>query len=562
MLKKVYLFFLFFISFHIAQSQFFLHPSKLANHWVDSVFTTLSPIDKITQLLIIRMPSDWGTHQIDSISTLLNKYKIGGLIFFKDPPTQVLCLIRQFQSISRCPLFISLDAEWGVAMRIDSVIPLPHQMMLGAMNDYQHNDIVFQYGKLIGEQCKRLGIQIDFGPIEDINNNPLNPIISIRSYGENKKMVSYNANQYVKGLYAAGVMGCLKHFPGHGSVSIDSHLALPVVEKSLSELDTEELYPFRQSIREGATAIMVGHLLVPNVDTAFPASLSKVIITRYLKDSMDFKGLVISDALDMKAITDHYTGKEAIRQSLIAGNDILLLPSNVDTAIAVIQDAIQKKQVDWNTINDKVRKILLLKYNLGLSHWSAPPSYHLVEDLNRGIDILIQRIATHAITLFRLTNRQLFPLHRGSSMVYVELATHPNDSFLHILKKNYTVMHYQSALNDSIQLHSILSFVATHPQIPIVLNIRDIGWRPAHHFGLSSYDFSFFKLISEYPNVLMILSASPYLLPSFIHGKNILVAYEDNPTIQYVTMQMLLGIKKPVGTLPIRLYEEAMPGNN
>ncbi len=310
-----------------------------AQQWADSVFNTLSDEERITQLMVLReskITRDGVVIMEDSISAAIKKYNIGGIVLFQGNPDRQAKLINQFQSMAKTPLMVTIDAEWGLGMRMDSVIPLNHQMMLGAV---QNSDLIYDYGRLVGEQCKRMGIHVNFAPVVDINNNPGNPVINDRSFGEDKYKVAKYGIAYMKGLQDVGVLACAKHFPGHGDVAVDSHYDLPVINKTVAQLDSLELYPFQQMFEAGAGSVMIAHLYIPSIDSTpnTATSISKNNVTGLLRNQLHYEGLTFTDALDMQGVAKYFPGGEIAAQSLIAGNDILCLPSDVPNSIMKIR---------------------------------------------------------------------------------------------------------------------------------------------------------------------------------------------------------------------------------
>ncbi|HLL43257.1 MAG TPA: glycoside hydrolase family 3 N-terminal domain-containing protein, partial [Segetibacter sp.] len=269
-----------------------------ADEWVDSVYKSLNKKQKIAQLMIIRAHSNLGKKHVESVTNLIKKYKVGGLCFFQGGPVRQANLTNYYQSIAKTPLLITIDGEWGLGMRLDSVINFPRQMMFGALPDA---NLVYQFGRAVGQQCKRLGIQVNFAPVVDINNNPANPVINDRSFGEDKYKVALFGVQYMKGMQDEGIMACAKHFPGHGDVSVDSHLDLPVINKTRQQLDSLELFPFRQMIKEHVGGVMIAHLYIPAIDTIVnqATSLSYNNVTDLLRNELRFLGLTFTDALEM-----------------------------------------------------------------------------------------------------------------------------------------------------------------------------------------------------------------------------------------------------------------------
>src|SRR5215212_4500768 len=311
-----------------ASAQF--RSSLSANAWVDSVFKTLSQDEKIAQLMVVRGSStDPATRRpvlyTKEVEEQVRKYNVGGICMFQGGPIAQANFINYMQGIAKTPVMICIDGENGLGMRMDSVQPLPRQLMLGAMTDPK---LMYEYGRLVGEQCKRIGIQVNYAPVVDVNNNPQNPVINDRSFGEDKYKVADYGVQYTKGMQDVGVMACAKHFPGHGDVSVDSHLDLPVISKSIGQLDSLELYPFKQLFKNGVGSVMIAHLSIPAIDNTpnQPTSLSKNNVTDVLRDDLDFEGLTFTDALEMKGVSKYFPAGEAAVQALIAGNDMLCLP--------------------------------------------------------------------------------------------------------------------------------------------------------------------------------------------------------------------------------------------
>jgi len=392
MVRKLILFFVFLLTtcFAIAQRS-----SRLsATAWVDSVFKTLSPDEKIAQLMVVRGSSfDPKTKRpilfTEEVQEAVRKYNVGGICMFQGGPLAQANFINRMQSIARTPILMCIDAENGLGMRMDSVMPLPRQMMLGAMPDAS---IMYEYGQLVGQQCKRIGIQVNYAPVVDVNNNPLNPVINDRSFGEDKYKVADFGIQYMKGMQDVGIMATAKHFPGHGDVSVDSHLDLPVIDKTRDQLDSLELYPFKKIFDAGVGSVMIAHLYIPSIDkTANRAtSLSYNNVTKLLRKQLDYQGLSFTDALEMKGVAKFFPDGQSSAESLIAGNDMLCLPGDIPAAIDKIKEAIKKKKLKWKDIDfsnlliDIKRSIFLGVVGKGKSETSSqsvPLSLNVAADL-------------------------------------------------------------------------------------------------------------------------------------------------------------------------------------
>ncbi|RYE06952.1 MAG: serine hydrolase, partial [Sphingobacteriales bacterium] len=323
--------------------------------WADSVYKTLSNEERIAQLMVVRLSTiDGRTKKVTfyekEVDSLIQQYNIGGICVFQGSPVAQANIINKLQARAKTPILMCIDAEWGVGMRmIDSVLPLPRQMMLGAMQDAT---VVYQYGRLVGEQCKRVGLQVNYAPVVDVNNNPNNPVINDRSFGEDKYKVARYGIEYMRGMQDVGVMACAKHFPGHGDVDVDSHYDLPVINKSVAQLDSLELYPFRQIFNAGIGSVMVAHLYIPSIDSTRnrATSLSPANINGLMRNNLGYQGLTFTDALEMQGVKKFFPSGEASVQSLIAGNDMLCLPGDVPEAIARIKEAIAAGRLSWADI--------------------------------------------------------------------------------------------------------------------------------------------------------------------------------------------------------------------
>ncbi|MEO1654689.1 MAG: glycoside hydrolase family 3 N-terminal domain-containing protein, partial [Bacteroidota bacterium] len=353
---------------------------RKSEKWVDSVFNTLSEDEKIGQLFSIRAYSNKTETHYQEIEAIIKKYKVGGLTFFQGSPYQQARLTNRYQKLSPVPLMIAIDAEWGLGMRLDSTISFPHQMTLGAI---QEDSIIYEMGVEIGKHCQRIGIHVNFAPVVDVNNNPYNPVIGDRSFGENKSNVARKGIAYMKGMQAQGIIANAKHFPGHGDTNKDSHLTLPVINHSRSRIDSLELYPFKSLINAGLMSTMVAHLKIPSLDSRpnLPTTLSDKVVNQLLVDELGFKGLVFTDALEMKGVANYFPPGEISLRALKAGNDVLLLPNDLGEAIRLIKAALQKNELSWDYVDKKVKKILSAKYFNGLHEYQPIPLNGIQQDL-------------------------------------------------------------------------------------------------------------------------------------------------------------------------------------
>ncbi|MEX0848888.1 MAG: glycoside hydrolase family 3 protein [Candidatus Dependentiae bacterium] len=337
---------------------------------MEQLMATMTIEQKIGQLFMVASVSDISINQMfmqrtpyqvnpDYIKNMITEYYVGGVIFLGDATQDTMHkTVHEFQQLAKIPLLIGLDAEWGVAMRVKDGRYFDKNDILGQLS----NEEVFEIAQEIGKDCKELGVHINFAPVVDINTNPDNPIIGARSFGNDKDNVAQKGIAYMQGLQSVGVLSCAKHFPGHGDTNVDSHLQLPILNHNKNRLYAIEISPFIQMIKSNVPAIMMGHLSAPALDeTGTPASVSKKIIQKILRDELGFDGLVITDGLGMRALTDHYESGVLELNALLAGNDILLCPVDLPKAIDCIKIAIKDGLVSIEQIDEHVRRILNAK---------------------------------------------------------------------------------------------------------------------------------------------------------------------------------------------------------
>lgn len=356
--------------------------SQLTSPEVENILQSLSLRQRIAQLIHVSAWSNKDEDHYQEIDKLVKEYGIGGIIFFQGTPTKQAELTNRYQALSNIPLMMSIDAEWGLAMRLEDSMAFPYSVTLGALPE-SHIGLIEEMGYEIGLQCRRLGIHVNFAPVADINTQPHNPVIGFRSFGREKEQVALRAAAYARGLTRARVLPVAKHFPGHGDTDTDSHLTLPVIKHTRERLNDVELYPFRQLIEQGVGGVMPGHIHVPALDDTpnRGASLSPAITSQLLQQELGFEGLVFTDALNMKGVSDYFKPGELEVEAFKAGNDVLLCCEDAPAAIDAIEAAIQQGEIDEDWLNARVRKQLAVKAWLHIS--KEPISQdHLHEDLH------------------------------------------------------------------------------------------------------------------------------------------------------------------------------------
>ena len=404
--------------------------------WVEEKLAELSLEEKIGQLMMVAAYSNRDAAHVKSLETLVVEHKIGGLMFLQGGPARQAKITNQLQNLAETPLLIALDAEWGLSMRLDSTFKYPWPITMGAMTA---DSLVYKMGYQIGEQLRRIGVHMNFAPVVDINSNPLNPIINARAFGEDKYRVSDHALAYMHGLQNAGVLACAKHFPGHGDTETDSHKELPQVNHDKARIDSIDIYPFKQLISEGLAAVMTAHLELPKIDSVKnrASSVSEKVVQGWLKEELHFKGLAITDALNMKGVSDYYEPGELELEALLAGNDILLFAEDVPKAIQLIKKAVRKKKILETEIDARVRKVLMTKKWLGLDTVKTVEPSALSQDLNKAENkVLEAQIFEESITLLQ-NNYRTLPLRRLDTLeiAYLPLGPGDHDEFFNKLNK-------------------------------------------------------------------------------------------------------------------------------
>jgi len=557
-MKKHFIAFALAFAFLPAFSQ---HTSRLnANQWVDSVFKTLSDDQLIAQLMVVRLSSiDPVTKKItfydQDVEEAVKKYNIGGICLFQGGPVTQANFINHFQSVSKTPILICIDAENGVGMRLDSVMPLPRQMTLGAV---QNPDLIYQYGRIVGEQCRRMGIQVDYAPVVDINNNPDNPVINDRSFGEDKYRVARYGIQYMRGLQDAGIMACAKHFPGHGDVSVDSHVDLPVINKSIAQLDTLELYPFKELFKAGIGSVMIAHLSIPAIDNSpnRATSISYNNVTRLLRKQLKYNGISFTDALEMKGVVKYFPDGEAAVQSLIAGNDMLCLPGDINVAMQKIRVAIKQKKIKWKDIKARVKKVLYAKYQYGLSNWQPVNTDHLTEDLNKDIPDMTRRIEENAITVLRMEDSSSFPIHKGKKKIaFVGIGISDDNELARRMRADYKahVYYFDNTLESPKAIATLALLSNRYDQV--IIGVHNYNRFPANQFGVSPSAMWLIRQLQKQAGTITMVFGNPYLIKNFCDAKTIVACYDDNDIAQTTAADLLKGRFTAKGKLPVSICD-------
>lgn len=547
---------LFFIPF-IATAQY---KSKLSkDQWVDSVFNSLSDDERIAQLMVIRAHSNLGPDHVAKVVNDIQKYNVGALCFFQGGPIRQANLTNYYQNIAKTPLMVTIDGEWGLGMRLDSVIKFPYQLTLGSVND---ENLIYRMGLAVGEQCKRIGVHVNYAPVVDINNNPNNPVIGYRSFGEDKDKVSKYGVAYMKGMQDAGIMACAKHFPGHGDVDVDSHYDLPVINKNMKQLDSMELVPFRAIFNAGVGSVMIAHLYIPSIDnTANKAtSISKNNVTDLLRTKMGYEGLTFTDALEMKGVAKYFPGGTIAVEAIIAGNDMLCLPASVPESIETIKKAITDTRLSWNDIYAKVKKVLASKYQLGLNKWSPIDTNNLLADINAKTDAIRYEVAQHSLTVLSQSGTRAsrndyaqVPLtDEQKKVAYVGIGLSELNEFGRRMKNDYDADVFLLSYKDGKEkADEILKEVQKDGKYDaVIIGIHNYSLRPAENFGLSPVAIKLYKDLN-FIKTITLTFGNVLATKNFCDAWTLVACYQDDAITQQAAADLLQGKIAAQGKLPV-----------
>ena len=530
------------------------------NNWVDSVMLTLDLDAKIGQLYMVAAYSNRDSVHRKEILDLVENYQIGGLIFFQGGPVRQALLSNTYQEVAAVPLLIAMDAEWGVGMRLDSTIRYPFQMPLGAIQD---NSLIYEMGKDIARQFKRLGMHVNFAPVIDVNNNSKNPVINFRSFGEDKNNVLIKGRNYMNGLQDHNILACGKHFPGHGDTDVDSHHELPVIYHSKERLNDIELFPFATLMNEGLGSVMVAHLSIPMLDPTpkLPSTLSKPIVQHLLKDSLGFEGIVFTDALNMEGVAKYYAPGEVDLKALMAGNDILLYSKDVPKGIALIKKAVTEKKIDIEEIDSRVRKVLSLKYWNGLNEYHPVKTDSLVEDLNSVNARLLNRKLVEA-SLTVLNNKgNILPLRNLDTLKIASVTFGKNvkEIFDNRLDSYTRVDHL--IIEKGTEEADVSSLLENYNLI--IINYTGLSQYSSKNFGISPEEAILANhIIKTYPSIL-VWHGNPYgleKLAQFESSWATIVAYQENMLTFDLSAQLIFGGIGANGKLPVTINERNPSG--
>lgn len=544
---------------------------------VEEVLSQMTTRQKVAQLIMVSCDSYNLPAKRLNRDTLVREEGIGGLIIFHDSLPRSIARLNELQSMSRIPLLVGVDGEWGPSMRYSEFPFFPRQMQLGALSS---DTLVYQMGLAIAEQCKMVNLHINFAPVVDINTNPKNPVIHTRSFGENKERVTQFASAYMRGMQDGGIYASAKHFPGHGDTDVDSHRSLPILPFSRERLDSLELYPFKSMIEQDVAMVMIGHLFIPSLDTIV-STLSHKVVTKLLKEEMKFDGIVVTDALNMKGVSSTLRPSEVTLAAYKAGVDLLLMPNEVKRSIDLIVSAVESGECSMEDLDNRVRKILRLKAKLGMlteGYSALIDSTDIVNRVRKPEHIaLAQKLADHSITM--VENRgNLVPLDTNKRIAYVaynakhiplvrfygeldglsgycpETGMIDSTTILYqqIKQSNYNIDYFK--LNKKSTLKEIAGLEKSLTSYDmIILACHDPYGRPKDNLIDEQHMEALGQIVKTIPT-LMVQFSTPYGLnniPWISDLGSIIISYQDSESNQLATSKVLTGLIPALGVLPV-----------
>ncbi len=533
----------------------------LHSYWVNKKLHRLSRRKRIAQIFMVAAYSNQTKQFSDSVARIIKRFQPGGIIFFQGGPYRQALLENQYQHFLKVPAFIAQDAEWGLAMRLDSTQIFPYQMTLGAIDSPIY---LRKMGVALGNQLKSEGVQINFAPVIDINNNIHNTVINFRSFGENKNEVSEKGIAYMLGLQDAGILATGKHFPGHGDTEVDSHKDLPVLPFSKVRLDSLELFPFKKVISKGIGAIMVAHMNIPSLDTIahLPSSLSLEVIQKLLINTLGFKGLVFTDAMNMKGVLKYFPAGNAEFRALQAGTDVIEMSTDLKKSLKIIRKAIRKHIISREMINEKCRKILAFKEQLGLANYKPVDLVNLYEDLHKKEDEdLIQNLSDKALTLVKdsLIQGQNFKERNLNNPIKKGIILSINPPLFNSLDSDLSRMYHLPLITikrdiDSLSIDSLKLNLGRSDYC--IMLLHDKRLRPSASFNYSKALIHFISELPSYKECAVSILANPYGLAQckgVAKASLILISYQDAPFTEKSMLKYWSNQLKPKGHLPVSI---------
>lgn len=530
------------------------------NAWVDSTYAALTPDERLGQLFWLRAHTDKDAAYEAAVEEQVRKYKPGGLCFFnptaKGTPEKQVELTNRYQASStKLPMFITIDGEWGLGMRMKgTAMSFPRQMTLGAIQD---NTLIYRMGEQIAKHCKRVGVNFNFAPVADVNNNAANPVIGFRSFGEDPYNVTAKAYQYMLGMQDNGVMASAKHFPGHGDTGTDSHYDLPLISHDLARLDSIELFPFKILIRQGVASVMIAHLNVPALEDTpnLPSSLSPKIVTDLLRNQLNFKGLILTDGLEMHAVTKNFPRGEVEARALAAGVDVLLLPVDLEASFRTVKQWMADGRISPASIEASVKRVLQWKHRMGIQNYTPVALENVRADVNDREALAVKReLIANALTLAK-NDDSFLPV--GSSTAGSWQSGPAKLAALAIGAGNGNKFHKRLSSFGKIEFYTAGKDVSNSlitklkDKDAVIVSLHDMSQFASKGYGLTQDTKDFVEALRKQTRVILVLFGNPYAAKFFENVPNLLVCYEEDDEVQDLAAQALFGAFPLRGKLPV-----------
>ena len=520
--------------------------------WVDSVYNSLTLEQRVGQLICLRanLPDK---PYFEEVGEYVKKYNIGGVCFFRGDAEPQVQKTNEWQAMAQTPLMVTIDAEWGLAMRVRNTVDYPYQMTLGAVTD---NDLLYSMGQQVADQCLRMGIHANFAPVADVNSNAKNPVIGVRSFGEDPKNVGEKAAAYALGMQSKGMITTMKHFPGHGDTDTDSHLTLPTVTRPYEEVKAVDLAPFRYLIERGVNGAMVGHLYFPAIERVenTSSSLSKGVVTELLKEEMGFEGLIFTDGLDMKGVSQTVPADSVPYVAFLAGNDVLILPHNAPEAIKQIKEGAERDASIAARVEESCKKILKYKYRAGLNDYSPISTLKINDYLNQADFLDLRRqLFAEAVTMLR-NDDAVIPLQSDKRIAVVTIGKSSSSKAMDdaLKEAGLKVKSYCVGKDSAKDAQLWLGELETYDLV--VVNIMQTNIFANKDFGVTAPTVDFFNKLVAQNDVILNFFGCPYALDRFrINNsvKGLLVGYQDDTDVLDAINSILVGTMGAHGKLPV-----------
>ena len=522
------------------------------SQWVDSVYNSLTLEQRVGQLICMRANQP-DKPFYEEVGKYIKQYNIGGVCFFRAEAVPQVEKTNEWQAMAQTPLMVSIDAEWGLAMRVKNTVAYPYQMTLGAIAD---NELIYAMGQQIADQCLRMGIHVNFAPVADVNSNPKNPVIGVRSFGEDPQNVGEKAAAYALGMQSKGMITTMKHFPGHGNTDTDSHLTLPTVTRTYEEVKDIELVPFRYLIERGINGAMVGHLYFPAIEKVAntSSSLSKGVVTDLLKNELGFEGLIFTDGLDMKGVSQTIPADSVAYAAFLAGNDVLILPHDVPTAIKQIKEGAERDPEIAARVEESCKKILKYKYRAGLSNYTPLSTSKIAEFMNQSDYLDLRRqLFAEAVTMLR-NEDAVIPLKSDKKIAIVTIGKSSSSTSMENALKTagLSVKSYCIGKDKVGEAQQWLKELEGFDLV--VVNVMQTSIYASKDFGINKQTTDFFNKLVAQNDVILNLFGCPYALDRFrINNsvKGLLVGYQDEKEVLDAINAILTGKATAHGRLSV-----------